>query len=374
VPLTRDHHYELTVGEVNSMLPELVGLPMRTEHDGETVGAIREAFWHGGDVFISFDIDGEHAEFPKRLVEVVGARGLSLRHRVVRDSTGQHLTPYEVSICFDGARKGTGICSDPRQESRASVLTPVETEVKASMAEQPTESQAPETKVPETKAEAPDTADYSGLELPELLERFAKHNGRCSKEFVNALIQRVAEQGQTLKQATVSVAKLQKQAEKFKERADRATNQQMNTIVAFMEKFLKDVPEEDMKQAQDELRGLQPASHFMDLMVQASANAMTESRVMEEAKTYASDPNIARNLQLIRTMQTQPTAGATVVSMDVAASSNAAPTQGTKRSATEAGVSDDPDFMNASAIAASGTHVAPAARPGANNLPPLPDF
>jgi hypothetical protein len=103
-----DAWYELTVQDLEFMLPQCVGKPIRTEHGTSEVGAITHAFFTpDGHAAIQFTFhDSDIGQQAAMLVDTKLMTGLSLCHEA--DSKNVK----EVSICMRGARPNTGITAD----------------------------------------------------------------------------------------------------------------------------------------------------------------------------------------------------------------------------------------------------------------------
>jgi len=149
-PRTRAQQLELTRAQTDVLLQRLVGRPMHTEHDPSVpVGRVTRAFYDAqGNACVSFELAGRPAvvDSTRRLIADGWLRGLSLSHH--RDT----LEPTEVSLCFNGARAGTGLThwpgSDQRESRNCKPLAPAslssaETQQGAFVCASATMSQAP---------------------------------------------------------------------------------------------------------------------------------------------------------------------------------------------------------------------------------------
>lgn len=115
-PQTRAQELELTRAQTNAILQRLIGRPIHTEHNPSVaVGHVTEAFYNAeGHACVRFELHGptKVVDSTRRLIAAGYLRGLSLSHH--RDT----LEPTEVSLCFRGAREGTGLTEWPASEER----------------------------------------------------------------------------------------------------------------------------------------------------------------------------------------------------------------------------------------------------------------
>jgi hypothetical protein len=111
-----EHWFELTKPQLQIVLPNCVGKPVRVEHGVCNVGEIQEAFLNKhNQASIKFSFHNSPVGLnAQSLVQSGLMRGMSLSH----DSGS--LDVREVSICFEGARPNTGVRS-------ASALTAAKT-------------------------------------------------------------------------------------------------------------------------------------------------------------------------------------------------------------------------------------------------------
>lgn len=118
--LTRAQQLELTRAQTEALLRNLPGKPILTEHGGEPVGTVTAAFFNEeGDACVRFDLaDSPAAAGTHRLVEAGYLRGLSLSHHHGTDQ------PVEVSLCFQGARPGTGLAGSASAASKPTPAAP----------------------------------------------------------------------------------------------------------------------------------------------------------------------------------------------------------------------------------------------------------
>lgn len=106
-PQTDEEYYEMTFAETDRVIREAHGIPIHIEHMGEQtrVGHVVQAGYDASRrVCVRFELDkGRDAEVARNLIQAGYLRGLSLAH--VRETA----QPIEISLCFRGARPGTGI-------------------------------------------------------------------------------------------------------------------------------------------------------------------------------------------------------------------------------------------------------------------------
>eukprot|EP00854_Cymbomonas_tetramitiformis_P018319 gene18319-21846_t len=106
---------DLTKDELKNM--NLVGLPIKVEHDGPCRGVITNQNTNdeSGYTTITFNIDEGYAgDALINLIKYGGLPDLSLCHNIYGDSDMPfelwEKEPVEVSLCLQGAREGTHIC------------------------------------------------------------------------------------------------------------------------------------------------------------------------------------------------------------------------------------------------------------------------
>jgi LysM repeat protein len=106
-PLTDEEYYEMTFHETDRVIREAYGVPIHIEHLGEQtrVGHVVQAGYDASRrVCVRFELDKTRdADVARNLIQAGYLRGLSLSH--VRETS----QPIEISLCFRGARPGTGI-------------------------------------------------------------------------------------------------------------------------------------------------------------------------------------------------------------------------------------------------------------------------
>jgi len=111
-PRTDEEYYEMTFAETDRVIREACGVPIHIEHLGEQtrVGHVVQAGYDASRrVCVRFELDkSRDANVARNLIQAGYLRGLSLSH--VRETS----QPLEISLCFRGARPGTGIigCDD----------------------------------------------------------------------------------------------------------------------------------------------------------------------------------------------------------------------------------------------------------------------
>jgi hypothetical protein len=100
-----DHWFELTKKQLEVVLPNCVGKPIRIEHSAGNVGKVHAAFIDAdAKASVQFRFDGsEVGRNAHELMKSGVMKGVSLCH------DPKTLDVQEVSICFGGARPGTGV-------------------------------------------------------------------------------------------------------------------------------------------------------------------------------------------------------------------------------------------------------------------------
>src|SRR5688572_1281377 len=101
---------ELTVAQCEQMAPQLIGKPIRAEHQTSNFGVITGSRFNAngkGDWEIDFEITGGDlsAKMLENMLKSSATQGLSLTHAQAPDGTivGE---PHEVSLCETPARVG----------------------------------------------------------------------------------------------------------------------------------------------------------------------------------------------------------------------------------------------------------------------------
>jgi hypothetical protein len=106
-PETDDEYFEMTLAETDEIIRKARGVPIHVEHLGEPtrVGQVIEAGYDvNRRVCVRFELDtSADARIVRNWIQAGFLRGLSLAH--VRETS----QPVEISLCFRGARPGTGI-------------------------------------------------------------------------------------------------------------------------------------------------------------------------------------------------------------------------------------------------------------------------
>ena len=106
-PETDEEYFEMTVAETDEVIRRAQGVPIHVEHLGEQtrVGHVIEAGYDSQRrVCVRFELDKtKDAEGVRAWIRDGFLRGLSLAH--IRETS----QPVEISLCFKGARPGTGI-------------------------------------------------------------------------------------------------------------------------------------------------------------------------------------------------------------------------------------------------------------------------
>lgn len=114
-PQTEEEYYEMTFSETDRVIREAYGVPIHIEHLGEQtrVGHVVQAGYDASRrVCVRFELDkGRDADVARNLIQAGYLRGLSLSH--VRETS----QPIEISLCFRGARPGTGIVACDNAET-----------------------------------------------------------------------------------------------------------------------------------------------------------------------------------------------------------------------------------------------------------------
>jgi hypothetical protein len=117
-PLTDEEYYEMTFDETDRIIRDARGVPIHIEHLGAQtcVGRVVQAGYDASRrVCVRFELDKTRdADVARNLIQAGYLRGLSLAH--VRETS----QPIEISLCFRGARPGTGIiaCSETTAGAR----------------------------------------------------------------------------------------------------------------------------------------------------------------------------------------------------------------------------------------------------------------
>lgn len=117
-PQTDEEYYEMTFDETDRIIRDACGVPIHIEHLGEQtcVGHVVQAGYDASRrVCVRFELGkGRDADVARNLIQAGYLRGLSLSH--VRETS----QPIEISLCFRGARPGTGIiaCAETTTAAR----------------------------------------------------------------------------------------------------------------------------------------------------------------------------------------------------------------------------------------------------------------
>ena len=102
----------LTDKDIRSMVPSMVGVPIKIEHKGRDVGKVVSAWQHDGRMDVVFEIDNQSIEaaLASRFVAGGYCKELSLGYKVemTRSNTGQlsaqNKRVVELSLVKQGAR------------------------------------------------------------------------------------------------------------------------------------------------------------------------------------------------------------------------------------------------------------------------------
>lgn len=127
-PKTREQQLEMTHDMMNKVMASLNGVPVSTEHNALgrcDVGTIDGCYYdREGKAYVTGLLDSPEKNAAAKMVEAClesgVLTGLSLSHDAVT------LKPYEVSLCLQGARPGTGITEIARVNASTAASAPAQ--------------------------------------------------------------------------------------------------------------------------------------------------------------------------------------------------------------------------------------------------------
>ena len=337
-PKNSVHHYEVTKGELLTMFDDIHGIPIRTMHDHVTVGKVVKPIWSdNGDLCIEFELDKTPAaSLPRELVERKLMKGLSLSHEYGNTASGTpFVRPVEVSLCFKGARKGTGLLETKTMAeasagaaAAAAISTPNTNIPAQATPAQATPAQAPQQQQQQQQQQAQQqqqkqAPDFSSLGMGDLLKLAASGKaGQLNRSWTEAFMDKAETLMKSGNDAQRQMKHLQQEVGKYKQQLNNVTGQQQRVFADFIENYLnnsvKDAKEREatMGRVQKEFGSghIPIGGESMTLLAQASTAAMAqvrahyEARVEAEEKNPMSDPVFAERFERFNNAVSAPSA------------------------------------------------------------------